>query len=246
MKSRTRILVLGAIVTAIAAGMLANGHQLATALGSEKSLDGYTTNFFLDKCNWSNTGENTFFIMKPGYQLVLKGTNEDGEKIDLVITILDKTKIVDGVNTRVMEERESVDGELAEVSRNFVAICDQTNSVFYFGEEVDFYEDGKIVDHHGAWLAGKNGAKPGILMPGTVLLGSKYFQEIAPNVAMDRAQIISMNAELDTPAKHFEDTLKIKETTPLEPSAVEFKYHAEGIGLVQDEELKLVKHGYIS
>ena len=55
----------------------------------------------------------------------------------------------------MVEERETEDGELVEVSRNFFAICEETNSVFYFGEEVDDDEDGEIVGHEGAWLAGE-------------------------------------------------------------------------------------------
>ena len=252
MNARTKILMFAAVAATAFAGIYAtgqqnaNGQQLVTAASSEKSNDGFTTEFFTKDCTWSDIGSNTFFILKPGYQLVFKGPGDAGEKVDLVITVTDTTKLVDGVKTRVIEEKESADGKLVEISRNFFAICKQTNSVFYFGEEVDIYENGKIVDHHGAWLAGKDGAKPGIFMPGTVLLGSKYFQEIAPNVAMDRVEIITMNAELDTPAKHFENTLKAKETTPLEPGAVEFKWHAAGIGLVQDDVLKLVKYGYTS
>ena len=62
------------------------------------------------------------------------------------------------------------------------------SDVFYFGEEVDDYKDGKIVDHGGAWRADNDNSKAGIIMPGTVLLGARHYQEIAPN-AMDRAEI---------------------------------------------------------
>jgi hypothetical protein len=249
MNTKTKLFLLAAVAGTAFAGIYANGQQNAnaqqpvTAAISEKSNDGFTTEFFTKDCTWSNIGSNTYFILKPGYQLVYKGPGDAGEKVDLVITVTDTTRTVDGVKTRVVEERESADGKLVEVSRNFYALCKPTNSLFYFGEEVDFYENGKIVDHHGSWLAGKDGAKPGIFMPGTVLLGAKYFEEIAPAAAMDRGELISMNAEVDTPARHFEDTLKVKETTPLEPGAVEFKWHAPGVGLVQDGDLKLVKFG---
>ena len=48
---------------------------------------------------------------------------------------------------------------------------------------VDIYENDKIVKHEGAWLAGVNGAKFGLLMPGTPLIGGRHYQEIAPAVA---------------------------------------------------------------
>ena len=121
-----------------------------------------------------------------------------------------------------------------EVSRNFFAICIETNSVFYFGEDVDIYEDGQVVSHEGAWRAFEDGNEPGLMMPGIVLLGASFYQEIAPEVALDRAIIIKMDAQLETPAGAFEDCLITFETTPLEPYAKDWKYYAPGIGLIKD------------
>ena len=73
--------------------------------------------------------------------------------------MLNETEEIQGVETRVSEERETRDGELAEVSRNFLAICEQTNSVFYFGEDIDIFEDGEVVSHEGSWRAGENGSE---------------------------------------------------------------------------------------
>jgi Concanavalin A-like lectin/glucanases superfamily len=53
---------------------------------------------------------------------------------ELTITVLNETKMVDGVETRVVEERETKGGKLKEVSRNYFAISKRTNDVFYFGE----------------------------------------------------------------------------------------------------------------
>lgn len=235
--------IMTAVVLAGALAVVFSGVQVAQAgQAAPKSKVLYTDEFFTEDCTFADTGANQFFILEPGYQQTFAG-EEDGEEVELVITVLDETKEVDGVLTRVVEERESADGELVEVSRNYFAICEQTNSVFYFGEDVDDYEDGEVVSHEGEWLAGENGARAGIMMPGTVLLGSRYMQEIAPDVAMDRAHIISMNATVETPAGTFENVLKVRETTPLEPSAREFKYYAEGVGLIQDAGLKLEEYG---
>jgi len=37
----------------------------------------------------------------------------------------------------------------------------------------------------------------------------------------------------------------VKEGSAIETFAKEYKYHAPGIGLVKDEDLLLVKHGFI-
>jgi hypothetical protein len=201
----------------------------------------YTRDFRLGDCTFVNTGRTPFFVLDPGYSLQLEGT-EGNKLVQLTITVLVDTQLVDGVDTRVVEERELKNGVLAEVSRNFFAICSETNSVFYFGEDVDIYDkDGvTIISHEGAWRAGIDGAQAGIIMPGTFLLGSRYFQEIAPGVAMDRACNTRMNLTKITPAGTFTGCVKVRETTPLEPGAVSKKVYCPGIGLVKDGSLLLV------
>lgn len=204
--------------------------------GSE--LAGWSSDFSSDKESLISTGRNPYFILEPGYQLVLEGGNER-----LVISVLNETKMVDGVETRIVEERETKNDKLVEVSRNFFAISRRTNCVYYFGEEVDDYKDGKIAGHPGAWLSGEQGARFGLMMPGLPLLRARFYNEIAPKVAMDRAEVISVGVNFKTPAGEFKNCLKIEETTPLEPGNTEHKHYAPGIGLVQDGSLKLVKYG---
>ena len=205
----------------------------------------FTKDFFLDQCTFDTKGENLFFILQPGYRLILAG-EEDGEEVQVVITVTDRTRWIGGVETRVVLERETADGELVEISRNFIALCRETQSIIYFGEEVDIYEDGKVVSHDGAWLAGENGNLPGILMPGQPLLGAKYFQEIAAGVALDRAEIVSLNEVLTTPLGTFRRLLKTVETTTLEPGHKSIKYYALGLGLISDGPAVLVFAGYVN
>lgn len=197
----------------------------------------FTTDFRLDECTFSPTGSNTYFILEPGFQATFAG-EEDKQFVDLTITVLDEIKTVDGVDTRVVEERELHDGELAEVSRNYFAICTETNSVFYFGEDVDIYEGGEIVSHESSWLANSDN-QPGLMMPGIVLLGSRYYQEMAPDLAEDRAIITAMGQTVETPAGTFDNCIETFETTPLEPNAKETKFYAPGIGLVKDGDVEL-------
>lgn len=76
----------------------------------------------------------------------------------LVVTVLSETQVVDGVRTRVVEERESKKGALIEISRNHVAIDSASGDLYYFGEDVDIYKRGKVVGHEGAWLSGDRAA----------------------------------------------------------------------------------------
>jgi hypothetical protein len=82
----------------------------AAANQQKKGDDSWTTNFAVEKSDLLPAGRNPYFILEPGYRLVLKGGNEQ-----LVITVLDETKMVEGVSTRIVEERETKAGSLVEV-----------------------------------------------------------------------------------------------------------------------------------
>jgi hypothetical protein len=212
----------------------ASGNLAATTEGR------FTRDFRLEDCEFETVGDNPFFPLKPGLTTVLEGV-VDGERTRLKITVLHRTIQVGGVRTRVVEEREHVDGELFEVSRNYFAHCDGNGTVFYFGEDVDIYENGRVVSHEGAWRHGLNGAHAGVIMPGIALLGSRYFQEVAPGIALDRAEILSLDASVATPLRRFGNALLTEETTPLDPADVSRKIYAAGIGLVADGALRLVR-----
>jgi hypothetical protein len=212
---------------------------LSTACEQGDAAGPWQQEFAISSCTLQTTGRSEYFILEPGYQLVLEGGDTK-----LQITVTNETKMVGGVSTRVVEEREWKDGKLYEVAKNYFAICEQTKDVYYFGEDVDFYKDGKVTNHEGSWLAGEKGNKPGLMMPGAPKVGMKYYQELAPSLAMDRAEILSLTETCKTPAGTFSRCMKVQETSAIK-SEKEHKYHAPGIGLVRDEDVRLVKHGFV-
>ena len=193
--------------------------------------------FPVEKCTQLTTGRNEYFILEPGYQIVLASKKEQ-----VAITVLDKTEKVNGIETRVIEETEFADGRLKEVSRNFFTICKEHGDVFYHGEDVDDYKDGKVVGHGGAWRAGVKGARAGLMMPGKIEVGYRHYQEVAPGVAMDRAEIVSDAVTIETPEGEFKKCARVEETTPLEKDRC-IKVYAPGVGLVLDDDLVIVQHG---
>lgn len=189
-------------------------------------------------------GVNDYYIpLVPGYELLLAG-EDDGETDTLLITVLCETRVVAGVRCAIVREMEWTDGDLVEISWNYFAISRKHAGIFYFGEHVDIYEDGEVVSHDGAWLAGRNGNKPGLIMPGQPIVGSRYYQEIAPGIALDRAEHLSVTEPLVTPGGSFTNCLFVEESTGLEPGHFSYKYYAPGIGLVKDGHVELVDHGF--
>jgi hypothetical protein len=120
----------------------------------------------------------------------------------------------------------------------------ESKDVFYFGEEVDMYSNGALVAHTGAWPASQDRAEPGMIVPGQPRVGQKCYQEVAPGIAMGRAQVVSLEETLETPAGTFEACLKTHETTALNPLESEHKTYAPGIGPIQDAGLLLTEYGF--
>ena len=126
--------------------------------------DEFTTEFRLGDCKFKDKGVNPFFILKPGYRLVLESDEEKS-----VETVLhDKKTIHIGgrkIKTRVFEERAYEDGVLIEISRNWLAICKKTNAVYYFGEWSrdcpDGFDENDVCtgeeSNDGSWEAGVDG-----------------------------------------------------------------------------------------
>ena len=197
----------------------------------------WVDSFPVEKCTQLTIGKNDFFLLEPGYQIVLASPKEQ-----VAITVLDETEKVNGIETRVVEEREFAGGGLKEVSRNFYTICKEHGDVFYHGEDVDEYEDGKVAGHGGAWRAGVKGARAGLMMPAKIEIGYRHYQEVAPGAAMDRAEIVSDALTVETPEGEFKKCVRVVETTPLEKDRC-IKVYAPGVGLVLDDDLVIVGHG---
>lgn len=196
---------------------------------------GWRTAFIVNKSDLAPTGTNSYLAVQPGR--ILKLANG---KDRLTVSVLSDTKTVDGVVTGLLEEREEKDGKLIEVSRNYFATDSSTGDVYYFGEDVDNYKDGRIISHESTWLAGEKGARFGLMMPGKPKAGDKFYQEIAPKVALDRVEIVSVDETVKTPAGTFKHCVHLRETTPLE-SDVSHKYYAPGIGMIKDDEFELAE-----
>ena len=263
--SKSVVSVLGFVfVMSLCIGLPAVNAQAADCnlFGCEDDCE-FTMDFRLEDCKFRTRGVNPFFILKPGYRLVLE--SEDEKSVETVlcdtkwITLLNGRKI----KTRVVEERalELDDGEWVtiEISRNYFAICKKTNAVYYFGElsrdcPAGFGENDVCTGEPGteegestagSWEAGVDGAMPGLIMPGTPLDGARYFQEIAEKQeAVDRGEITALGLEIGD----WSGCIEINDTNPSEGVCGlgdDVKKYCPGVGLVQDQELVLVKYGFV-
>jgi hypothetical protein len=198
--------------------------------------------------------DNQWYPLVPGTQYVLEGRSNRGEGVlphRVVFTVTDLAKVVDGVATVVLWDRDINEGELEEAELAFQA-QDNDRNVWLLGEYPEEYEDGQFKTAESTWFAGLEGAKAGVLMRANPRPGTpSYLQGLAPKIEFqDRAKVSKTGLRTCTPLKCYDDVLLIDEWNPLEPAdGHQLKYYAAGAGNVrvgavgdpEAEELVLVK-----
>ncbi len=171
---------------------------------------------------------NPLFPLVPGTARRLVGRTQAGEEVVLV-EVTDQTKDILGVTTTVVRDRVWLDGSLVEDTFDWFA-QDEDGNVWYFGEASQDIENGRVVSTAGSWEAGVDGAQAGVIMWAAPKVGSIYYQEYYRGAAEDIGEVLSLNETVTVPFGRFEGCLKIQDTTPLEPDAVEHKFYCPGLG----------------
>jgi hypothetical protein len=166
------------------------------------------------------------------------------EKIE--IEILNETKKIEGVETIVYLDRVYNDGQLVEETRDYLA-QHKNGDVSYVGEEVDNYENGKLKDHAGTFIHGKNGAKAGIWMKAEQKIGDSYKQEYYKGEAEDMRDTMATGQTVITKLGTYADCVKVYDWTPLDKKSREHKYYCSEVGsLVLNENLATRKRSELT
>lgn len=180
--------------------------------------------------------DNPYFPLTPGTTLVYRGVS-DGEREMVKVTVTAETKEILGITATVVRDRVFVDGKLAEDTFDWYA-QDRQGNVWYLGEDIKEYEDGKVVSTEGSWEAGVDGAQPGVIMPAQPEIGLTYRQEFYKGEAEDVARAVALGETVKAPAGSFDEVLVTEDWTPLEPKLLERKYYATGVGVVLERRIR--------
>lgn len=191
-----------------------------------------------DRENFSTSAkvDNEWFPLRPGTQLVFRGSTTEGKETiahRVIFTVTDLTKKIDGVRSVVLWDRDYSAGKLVEAEIAFFAQDDDGN-VWQLGEYPEEYEDGKIVASP-LWIHGLQGAHAGLTMravprPGT----SNYSLGWGPAVGFnDRAKVSKSGTKTCVPLDCYSDVLVTDEYNPDEPGKHQLKYYARGVGNVR-------------
>lgn len=202
---------------------------------------------FVDPAEVGSTyAPNPYVSIAAGRTLVLRG-GDDFEEI-VVIHVTDDVREILGVDCRVVadmvfeisEDEDGLEYEAVEVTDDWFA--QTTNGdVYYCGESVRDFEDGVISAIDGAFEAGKDFAKSGLLISANPTVGHVYRTEFALNEAEDIVEVLELSTAPgadeggENPALSCADSggcLKTLDSAPLDPESVEYKYYLSGVGFV--------------
>ena len=189
------------------------------------------------------TINNIYFPLVGGTTYTYKAATPDGCEVDVTAVTYD-TRPIDGVTTRVVHDQvfegdscTSAPAALSEDTRDYYA-QDNAGNVWYMGEDTfDCEGVGHCSPGEGGWIAGVNGAQPGIIMLAHPHVGDFYKQEFLAGVAEDQAIVkaVDVSSQMtrdDAYRSAYNHCLVTEESTPLEPGVLEFKTYCSGIGNV--------------
>jgi len=223
----------------------------ATAALLASAADARTVSIQFSAANFSNplTIDNTYFPLVPGTTFTYKGESPDGCEV-VVTTVTSDTRTIAGVTTRIVHDSAyegptctTAPSALVEDTLDYYA-QDNSGNVWYFGEDSFHCPVFTCNRSSGSWIAGADPADavPGIIMLAQPRSGDTYFQEQAPDVALDQATIKGLGVTVVLkradayPPGTFANCLVTKEFSTLENGANEQKSYCPGIGNVAVDE----------
>jgi hypothetical protein len=191
----------------------------------------------IDPARFGPDVDNPWFPLPPGVTYVYEGYDSGHSSID-VFAPSRRTRVIDGVRTRVVHDRVYTDGLLSERTSDYYA-QDRCGNVWYFGEDTaELDKTGNVVSREGTWHAGVRGAQPGVFMQTHPQLNRRFRQEWAPPSAEDQFSVISQNRPVSVPYGRVRGAQRARGSPPAEPGVVDRKVYVRGIGEVVERSVR--------
>jgi hypothetical protein len=189
----------------------------------------------LDPDDFTVRIDNPYWPMRPGTVWRYREEARDGSQ-QVTVTVTGRTVRIEGVRARVVHDVVREDGEVVEDTRDWYA-QDAGGSLWYLGEETRELEDGEVVSTEGSWRHGRDGAQAGVILPARARPGCAYREEYLAGEAEDQALVLARSEAVKTATGFHRGVLHTANWTPLEPSVLENKLYARGVGPVIEIDL---------
>lgn len=140
---------------------------------------------------------NKYFALPVGKKMTYESTDQRGITERIEIEILSESKVIEGVETAIYLDRVYNNGQLVEETRDYLA-QHKNGDVWYFGEDVNNFMNGILLNNSGSFIHGMNGAKAGIWMKAEQRVGDSYRQEYYVGNAEDMRDTVATGLTVST------------------------------------------------
>jgi len=224
--------ILAAVVAPVAVTIWA---PRGSAAPSSASACGTTYAPVLDPARFVSVIDNPYFPLPVGRTLVYTGI-KDGQTQTDTVTVTDQKRLILGISATVVSDVATHNGTVLESTFDYYAQDDQ-GTVWYLGEDTTAFLPNGKTDTSGSFLAGVDGAQPGIIMEANPQIPDSYRQECYTGQAEDTAWVVGTSGSVTVPYGKVRNVLTTLESTQLEPGAYDEKVYGPGIGIVSERSL---------
>ena len=222
---RNKALAVLTAVTLAGAGLLIPG-----AAAGAPARHGYEP--VLNPADFVRSITNPYLPFPVGRTLTYRGIKDGVTQTD-VVHVTSDTRVLEGITAVAVSDVATHNGKLLEKTTDWYA-QDKQGNVWYLGERTAAYSHGHI-DHSGSWLAGIHDGEPGIVMKAHPQVPDAYRQEFLRGQAEDTAWIVNHGGSFKLPFRVVHNVLTSYEFTVLEPTVLDKKIYAPGLGIVKEE-----------
>jgi len=237
MNSRTVNRTTVAALTFVAVAGLAAAAWAPPASGAPSNASACGTSYapVLDPAHFVAVIDNPYFPLPVGRTLVYTGV-KDGQTQTDTVTVTNQTKVILGITATVVSDVATHNGTVLERTFDYYAQDDDGN-VWYLGEDTTAFLPNGKTDTSGSFVAGVDGAQPGIIMEADPQIPDAYRQECYAGHAEDTAWVVATGGTVSVPYGKVRNVLTTLESTQLEPGAYDEKIYGPGIGIVSERSL---------
>jgi hypothetical protein len=218
--------MLAALMAAAMAGIITMWAPWPDAAASHRA--GYEP--MLNPADFVRGVTNPYFPLPAGRTLIYRGVKDGKSQVDRV-HVTSHIKVIEGIPAVTVTDVAKHNGQLLEKTTDWYA-QDKQGNVWYLGEDTAAYLPGGKVDRSGSWQAGVRDAEPGIVMKAHPQVPQAYRQEYQPGSAEDTAWIVDRGGSFKLPFTVARHVLTSLEFTRLEPTVIDKKIYAPGLGII--------------
>lgn len=179
--------------------------------------------------------DNPYFPLPVGRTLVYRGV-KDGQTQRDVVRVTARTRMIAGVLATAVSDVAKHHATLLEQTTDYYA-QDKLGNVWYLGEHTVAFGPHGRRDTSGSWMAGVNGAIPGLIMEANPRIPDAYRQEFLAGEAEDTAWVVRRGGSIVVPFGTIRHKLSTLEATRVEPGAYDLKVYGPGLGIVLERAL---------